>query len=273
MKTLEKLSFAIVAAAIASLVALAVPAGAEQFAVPLSKPGEPVTLELELISGGATVEAYDGQEVIVEVRLPEIDDEHESKHRSQRNGLRQIPNTSHGLTIEEERNEVRIEVESWNKAIHLDIKVPVRTSLHLETVNGGDLVVRGVEGDHELANTNGSITARDIAGSLVAETVNGDLTVTFRSLAQKPMAFSTLNGDVDVTFPSNLAAELRMRSDHGEIFTDFELQLEKSPARVTQERGSGYRVEVRKEVIGKVGGGGPEMAFKTFNGDILIRKK
>jgi hypothetical protein len=38
------------------------------------------------------------------------------------------------------------------------------------------------------------------------------------------------------------------------------------------ERGDSYRVEVQRDVHAKVGGGGPAFHFKTFNGDILIRK-
>ncbi len=44
--------------------------------------------------------------------------------------------------------------------------------------------------------------------------------------------------------------------------------------KVTQERegDGGYRVRMEKAVEGTIGGGGPEMRFKTYNGDIILRQ-
>jgi hypothetical protein len=39
-----------------------------------------------------------------------------------------------------------------------------------------------------------------------------------------------------------------------------------------QEGSGGYRVRMEKAVEGTIGGGGPELRFKTFNGDIVLRK-
>ena len=42
---------------------------------------------------------------------------------------------------------------------------------------------------------------------------------------------------------------------------------------MTQEHeGKGYRVRMEKAVEGTIGGGGPELRFKTFNGDIILRQ-
>jgi hypothetical protein len=37
--------------------------------------------------------------------------------------------------------------------------------------------------------------------------------------------------------------------------------------------GGKYRVKVDKTTVGTINGGGPDMEFKTFNGNIYIRKK
>ena len=44
-------------------------------------------------------------------------------------------------------------------------------------------------------------------------------------MADKAMAFTSFNGPVDVTLPATIKANLKMRSDQGEIFTDFDVQL------------------------------------------------
>ncbi len=261
----------------------------QRMAVPLSSPGQPAVLEASLVYGTITVEAYDGNEVIVEVGeledrkrkgCDDCEDDHdhdsdsEDGGRRRSAGMRRIPNRSVGLTIEERNNHVEVSSESWNRRSHLNIQVPRKTSLRLETVNGGDLVVMGAEGTHELQNTNGAITALDIRGSLVANTTNGDVEVRLLRIdSDKAMSFTTWNGDVDVAFPSNLSGVLMLNPGQGEIYTDFDLELQPvSPEVTTSPKRKGYRVEMKQEVKAVVGSGGPEMHFRTFNGSVYVRK-
>ena len=146
--------------------------------------------------------------------------------------------------------------------------------LKLSTVNDGDIEVENVDGEVEVNNTNGEIHVKDVRGPVSANTVNGDVSVVFRgAMVATPMAFSTLNGDVDVTFPAGLKADVRISSNNGEIYSDFDIALDKKVASVEEERQKGrYHVIVAREMTGKINGGGPELLFKTFNGDILLRR-
>lgn len=250
----------------------AVAAAQETISVPLTDPSKPAWVKASLLSGSIRVEAYDGKDVLVAVasEMEEVDERRPERH----NGLRRIPNASQGLTIEEKDNKVAISVKSWNRSATLELKVPRRTSLNLKTVNDGEIVVRGVEGELELGNTNGPIEATNVAGSVVAGALNDDIKVTFTAVTPgKAMSFTNMNGDIDVTFPASLKADLRMRSDMGEILTDFDFQPVTSTSR-SQEGGDGkgFRLKIENEVHAKVGGGGAEIVFKNFNGDVLIRK-
>jgi hypothetical protein len=194
--------------------------------------------------------------------------------RSDRSHLRKIPNASMGLEASEENNVVTVGSNSWSQAIELHLKVPRSASLQLSTVNGGDIeIANAVDGELDLHNTNGGITVKDAKGPIVAATVNGPVIAVLRKGASAaPMAFSTLNGDVDVTLPSDFKADLRMRSDNGEIYADFDVAIERQPAKIQEERkGNKYKISVGREVLGKINGGGPEILFKTFNGDIVLR--
>ncbi len=42
------------------------------------------------------------------------------------------------------------------------------------------------------------------------------------------MASTSFNGDVDVTLPASAKANLKLRTDQGEIFTDFDVQIRPS---------------------------------------------
>jgi hypothetical protein len=243
--------------------------GAQQLAVPLSDPSRPVQLSVSVFSGAIRVTAYEGNEVIVLAKPHDVDDSREPV-----DGMRRIPNTSLGLTIEEQNNEVNVGGDWTNRAMDLEIQVPARTSAQLTTINGGDIIVRGLTGEVELANTNGGIEATDIRGSVVANTTNGDVRVSFVEIdTDKAMSFTTLNGDVDTTFPPGLRAELRIDAGRGEILTDFDFEVKPSAPVVDRgERGGGYRVELSSEVQATVGGGGPVFHFKTFNGNVYVRK-
>ncbi|HEV2855912.1 MAG TPA: DUF4097 family beta strand repeat-containing protein [Thermoanaerobaculia bacterium] len=243
----------------------------ERFNVPLTDPSKPVRLNVSLVTGAITVEAHGGNSVVIEAVSLEPP---QGRKPASKDGLRRIPASGAGMEIEEENNTVTVGSSTPNIPINLRIQVPVQTSLRLSTVNGGDIRVTGVRGEHELSNTNGAVEARQVAGSVVTHTINGQVLVTFTSVSpDKAMAFSTLNGDIDVTFPGNTRANLRMESQNGDIYTDFDVAMRDRAVEDKGERSGGrYRVTVERAVSGSINGGGPEIRFKTFNGDVHLRR-
>src|SRR5437763_1956826 len=270
----------VVAAFISSVALVAVPAraqaqessGPDRVAVTLTDPSRPALVKASLINGGITVKAYDGKEVIVEARARN----HERESARSESNMRRITVSSTGLSVEAENNEVHISTDSFARPIDLTISVPVHTSLKLSAVNDGNIVVTGVDGELDVNDVNGSVTLNNVSGSAVAHALNGRLLASFTRVNQKPMAFSSLNGDIDVTFPADLKANLSLKSDRGEIFSDFDVQVQASAPQQTVEDGrkdgGKYVVKIDKAVHGTIGGGGPEMQFTNFNGSIYIRK-
>ena len=246
--------------------------GPDRVAVTLSDPSRPPLVKASLVNGGITVKGYDGKEVVVEARARNRDRE---SARSDSN-MKRIIVSSTGLSVEEENNEVRINTDSYMRPVDLTISVPVHTSLKLSAVNSGDIVVTGVDGELDVNDVNGSITLNNVSGSAVAHALNGRLLATFTRVNQKPMAFSSLNGDIDVTFPADLKANLSLKSDRGDILSDFDVQIQASAPQQTVEdarrHGGKYRVRFDKTVHATINGGGPEYQFTNFNGGIYIRK-
>jgi len=244
--------------------------GPDHFAVPLSDPSRPARVEASLVNGGITVKGYDGKEVVVEARA-----RNRESARSNSN-MKRIIVSSTGLSVEEENNQVRINTDSYMRPIDLTISVPVHSSLKLSAVNDGNIVVTGVDGELEVNDVNGAVTLTNVSGSAVAHALNGRLLATFTRVNQQPMAFSSLNGEIDVTFPADLKANLTLKSDRREIFTDFDVQMQAAPVQQIVEdgrkQGGKYRVRIDKAVRGTINGGGPEYQFTNFNGVIYIRK-
>ena len=64
-----------------------------------------------------------------------------------------------------------------------------------------------------------------------------------------------------------------MKSDQGEIYSDFDISTDQSQPKATKSAKDGvYRVNIDKWVLGKINAGGPEMMMKTWNGNIYVRK-
>ncbi|HMF90380.1 MAG TPA: DUF4097 family beta strand repeat-containing protein [Candidatus Angelobacter sp.] len=257
----------------------------DRVVVPIADATRPVQVRAHLLNGSITVKGYDGKEVIVEAKVREGDGRGEGEGHGRgrgegrgNEGMKRVPMSSTGLSIEAENNQVRVSTDSVNHTVDLTLTVPVHSSLSLHTVNDGNISVTGVEGELDVNDINGEVTLKNISGSAVAHALNGRVLVTFNRVdPQKPMAFSSMNGDIDVTFPADLKANLSMRSDRGDVYSDFDIQLQTlAPQATTVEdnRGKGgkYVVKVEKTVRGTINGGGPEIQFKNFNGSIYIRK-
>jgi hypothetical protein len=244
---------------------------AEQIVIPLSEPSEPAVLDIQLFHGGVRVMGYEGSEIIIEAQRP---GSIESSRAPDTEGLRRIGNSSMGLTAEEQGNVVSIRAGGFLPT-NLRIMVPRRTSVRASTVNGTEMTIENVSGDHEISNVNGGITASDIAGTVIANATNGSVTISFTQVTpDSAMSFTTLNGFVDVTLPAETDADLRISANRGEILTDFDVEVQPSQVRVDREDDGGrVRVTVNQDVRATLGDGGPEYRFRTFNGDIVIRSR
>lgn len=265
---------ALVAGAACALSGVAAAQGDERVVVPLSDPSRPARLEIALFSGNIRVEGYDGNEVVIVADAPIRNEDTAEPPRA--DGLRRIQSSTVGLTVEESDNTVTVRMDFSPKNADIQVRVPRRTSVKASLVNGGDVEIASVTGEHELSNVNGDVVATDITGSAVINATNGDVRATFTAVdAAKPMSFTSFNGDVDVTLPANLAANLLVTSQQGDVFTDFEFEERQDPTAVERSgvAGNRYRVRMQRETRYAIGGGGRDIQLRTFNGDIMIRKR
>lgn len=64
-----------------------------------------------------------------------------------------------------------------------------------------------------------------------------------------------------------------MKTDQGEIYSDFEVAVEKGSSAPTKTNNGGvYKIIKDSWVLGKINGGGAEMMIKSWSGDLVIRK-
>ena len=151
-------------------------------------------------------------------------------------------------------------------------RVPRIADLQLATVNDGEIIATGITGDLVLENVNGPVTATGISGSVIAETVSGDINVSLSAInADNAMAMSSVNGDLNLGIPANAGVQLHIDSSHGEIYSDFEVDVQPSKP-VVERKNSRGGVEVRVEsvIVANINGGGTIVRLTTLNGDIQV---
>jgi len=242
----------------------------DRVTVPWSDPGRPGLVRIESLSGGMTVKGSDRKDVLIIARTRGGD----RPQPPSQGGLRKLTQTG-GFEVQEARNVMHIESGTM-RTIDFEVHVPLRTNLNIDALNDAFIVIENVDGDMELENVNGPITLTNVAGSVVADALNNPIKATFTRLSgSRPMAFTSLNGVIDVTLPASARANLKLRSDMGDVYTDFDIQLGAIPppqGRENRRGGGGTRVEVNKSVTGTINGGGPEIELRSHNGSVYLRK-
>lgn len=242
-----------------------------EFSVPLSDPGKRGKLKAQINYGSVTVKGTARKDILVKYSSDKDDDDDKDKTKD---GLRRIGGGGMDLEVTENGNTVTVHSGSWNNKLNLEIEVPSGMDLEVKTHNDGNLTVTNVQGVIEMTNHNGEISALNISGSVVATTYNGEIKITFDKVTEgAPMSFTTYNGDVDISFPTTLKAALKLKTEQGDIYSDFNVDFKTSPPVKKQDTKAGvYKVVIDEWKRGEVNGGGPEITVKNYNGDIFIRK-
>jgi hypothetical protein len=187
-----------------------------------SDPTKPGKIRIRVMWGDVTVTGAETPAVTIVSNI-------KSKQQAQAknsSGLRRLDSeTTYSAT--EKDNVITIELggENSNPAAGatLAITTPRATSLSVENTFGGRVDVRNIEGDVEIRSLNGEVSLDRIAGSALVDTMNGEIHAAFVKVAEgKPLSFTSMNGEVEVRIPADTKANVRLRTQNGAVFTDFD---------------------------------------------------
>ncbi len=240
-------------------------------------------VSVDNIWGGITVESHSGTDIEMVARRTIMAESKDKLERARAEVKLDIPETPNALSVyvdgpfrcndrDGHRGVRRRKDAGYIVKYDFELKVPARTKLTAATVMDGDVAIKGVEGDFDVANVNGKVRLAGAAGSGKASTVNGSVEVSFRRPPAGACAFATVNGEVVLSFPAGLSADFRITSMNGEAYSDFPVTV--LPAAEGETRKEGRRTVFSSDrFFGvRVGKGGPEIKLETLNGDILIKK-
>ncbi len=187
-----------------------------------------------------------------------------------------VTEPNQGVCGEESHNWSWFRTEELRYHVRFDftVRVPPDTQLRLCTVNAGDISVKGTRGEFSVHSVNGRITMTDVAGAGEAITVNGPVKASFVSAPHAASMFKTINGGVVLTLPEPMAADLRMKTFNGGLYTDFDVQTLPAEALHAVPKRDGTSVYRSNGFTSfRLGSGGSELTLETLNGDVRVLRR
>ncbi|MEO1575333.1 MAG: hypothetical protein AAFU65_10290 [Pseudomonadota bacterium] len=247
------------------------PARAEgaQMNIELSQPGQPMTLEIGMLSANIRVigERRDDVQLDVDAATGE-------RRIVTPSGSKAIPSSSYKVSATEEDNVVEVNSDWRVSTVDIVARVPVGATLDLWTTNDGTIVVEGVSGEMNLRNINGPITVTGASSAVIAESINEDIEIGFASLESvSASSLTSVEGNLRVALPNRPQVQLQIDTARGEISSAFEVDVVPSAPSVTRKDEDGeVEISVENVIVANINNGGPVIRLKTLNGDIRIDK-
>ncbi|WP_424962559.1 DUF4097 family beta strand repeat-containing protein [Ekhidna sp.] len=149
------------------------------------------------------------------------------------------------------------------------LKVPKDVNIEAKTVNNGDVLVKNIDGSVKACNVNGEVEIRNARKVLQASTVNGDVTINFLESPKEAIDFHTVNGDFKFDLPVNFSAKVYFDSMNGDLYSSFDYQRMSPKIERSQKNGT-FKIGTKTGI--EVGSGGPELSFKSINGNVYLKK-
>jgi len=107
----------------------------------------------------------------------------------------------------------------------------------------------------------GDIEGINVAGSVMARALAGNILVSPRALPDRlrPFSLATVNGNIDFLMPPQSNANLEISTVAGKILSDYPFQVSATPGDSTRRA--------------QVGGGGVRVELRTIRGNIRVTRR
>ncbi|MEO1513938.1 MAG: hypothetical protein AAFV95_02960 [Bacteroidota bacterium] len=212
-------------------------------------------------------ESHSGNEVIISYegepyKLPE---------RAQ--GLRSISasgkqdNTQMGLNVKRDGDKATISSVSKKRSKRYLIKVPKGVSIYYEhsTYNGGKINFHNLPNEIEVDAHYNPIYLENTTGPVAISTVYGKIEAVFQRLSKEhTVKLYSVYQLVDVTLPRSIAADVKLSSSYGEMFTNFEFDSNNDKDKMKNLS--------KSKISGTINGGGTLIDITSTYQNIYLRK-
>lgn len=209
------------------------------------------------------MEGYDGDDLIIEVVSREVPEVLQDAAGLKNIPLGNAPRQDTGITyteITEPSFLHQINLKGKFRMLHLKVpnNMPLFSVSTINLLSDSHILVKNYKGNLNISATKGEIRVSHVIGPFSISSESGKIVISDVSWTNHattafskngPYRVSARNSDIDVTVPADLKADLNLRTDYGEAFSN--LPLDKSL---------------------KLNGGGLKIELSTLNGNIYLRK-
>ncbi|MEO1128894.1 MAG: M56 family metallopeptidase [Planctomycetota bacterium] len=237
-----------------------------EYTLSVEDASQPGHLDIDIKRGDILVTAYDGEEILVRLSVPTNGAEPE-----ERDGFHAFSGQPLDFEVRQNGNFIELDANAYEQITHIEVLVPNRIDLTLDSYRTGVIQVAGVEGHIRARSQNNNIILSDVSGTADVYGYNGSFTASFRDVTGE-LEFESYNGDIDLTLPTDFQSTMLIRSERNAVQSQFDIALRPAEAVETEHENGSRSIDFGDAVVGDIAGGGPRTVLETTNGTVLLRK-
>ena len=223
--------------------------------------------KLVLNLSSATIEGYDGKDVIFSSDRSEADMDPRAKGLRAINGAGYTDNTGLGISVTENGNTA--EVNQVAASISIKIRVPKGVIISFvchKMSNAGTVLFKNMDNEIEIATDYNKVELDNITGPVTVTALYGGVDAVFGKPVTGPVSIASIYAAVDVSIPVDTKANVKLSSSHGTILASADLKIE------MEKNADSDMISYGNLVNGKLNGGGSSFKLMAEYGKIYLRK-
>ncbi|MFD2284955.1 hypothetical protein GJU39_11865 [Pedobacter petrophilus] len=269
--------------------------------------------KLNLNISGATVEGYDGNEIIFslpENQEDEVDERAKGLKAFNSSGFKD--NSGLGFDVTVKGDDINVNPVSLVNQPKLIIKLPrnIRVSFsNNSNIYQDTVILKNLKTEIDVSVTGNDIVLINNVGPMNIKTLHGSVDASFPTNLTGPISIISVHGHVDVALPVSAKASVEAISNYGKIYAADDLKIAINP--VAEQKTNITGLNINKVVVvkrvqsltikktettgenedgntssfgddvginaeslnGKINGGGIDLILKSNHGNIYIREK
>lgn len=225
-----------------------------------------------IISGVAdvSIESYSGSEIILSANV-----EVKSKGTNNRaKGLKVLDsrgiedNTGLGYSLTKSDGNLLLSTlgHAHCDCSPLTIKLPKGIGLVIEdkTFRGEVVWVKNFQDPIEMSLNSHNVHLENVTGPMAVKTLHGNVEAIFDKISQDgTISIVAVHSFVDVSLPATTKANLTLKTSHGEIYSDMDIDLDSKNSK---------SASMSKVISGTINGGGVNMTLNSNFNEVYLRK-
>jgi Putative adhesin len=190
-------------------------------------------VELIVYQAKLQVQGIEGDEVIIELendencQCPNMPEEARGLRPLSASGT--SDNTGIGVNIQQEGNTLKVTIPKGKYFGPYLIKIPKNLGVEIneKVTYGSKWNISNIAGEVNINAGYTNVRLEDVSGPVIAHMGYGKINVVYNKLNPSTPNSITSSGAIDITLPADTKANLKLKAYYGEVFTDFDMNLNK----------------------------------------------